>query len=257
MQKSTIIFLLICLTSCQTMREELLSDTGEKTASEVASDLQCLNTSKWQAFFQTNFPDLGIEFIRAQLQKGASPNKKYYIHVNDEHNVMYFKEGNNYFIHLNKLDPQGEDQLLMRAFQQDDFKNCIQLLPDSCVWKGQREVKYIEVCEEGGKLNQALYYDLFNLIIDEEEGVFDPGMITQAIRECYQPNVYSIGYLCYMNGMYFKPEFGVTYLNQIKDRLVSYGYEAWVDLDKMTVEFKRTIVQVNPDQLVTEGYLPS
>ena len=121
MKAVTVVFLIIGLALSQTSKEVLLSDSGEKTAEQVQAELQCVKHSKWNDFFTTNFPDLGIEYIRAQLSKGASNNKKYYIQINETHNVMYFKEGNNYFVHLNQISEDGSEVLLMRSFLQDDF----------------------------------------------------------------------------------------------------------------------------------------
>jgi hypothetical protein len=242
---------LINVFHAQTSSEVILSDTGQKTVEEVENELQCVFQTKWGEFFATNFPDLSIQYVRDQLSKGASPNKKYYISVNSTHNIMYFKEGQNYFLHLNQISENGDEVLLMRAFVKDDFADCIKILPDSCKWKGQREVKYIQVCEKGLVLAEGFTEDFFKVMIDEEEGDFDPIQIAQAIRECYQPKCYSIGYECYTKGLYFNPKKAKTYLDGVRDKMQEHGYDVYVDYDTMNIKYTKTLVTVNGEEVET------
>lgn len=245
MKAFTITLFLISVALSQTMKEVVVSDTGEKTAEEVQAELQCVKHSKWNDFFVTNFPDLGLEYIRAQLSKGATANKKYYIQINEGHNVMYFKEGKNYFVHLNEVTDDGSDHLLMRAFLQEDFNNCIQLLPDSCKWKGHREVKYIQVCEKGIVLADGFTSDFFKVIIDEEEGEFNPLDIAKAIRDCYQPNVYSVAYKCYVDNLYFNPQDAIDYLKGVQETLENHSFNTRLDLENMQIKYVKTHIKVN------------
>lgn len=255
MKTVAIVFLMIGLSLSQTSKEVVLSDSGEKTAEEVQAELQCVKHSKWNDFFETNFPDLGLEYIRAQLSKGASNNKKYYIQINETHNVMYFKEGKNFFVYLNQIGDDGSDVLLMRSFLQDDFLNCIQLLPDSCKWKGDREVKYIEVCERGIVLAKGFTQDFFKVAIDDEEGQFDPLDIAKAIRNCYQPNVYSVAYECYVDNLYFDPQQAVAYMKEVQAKLETYDFNTRLDLDNMSIKYVKTHVTVNGVQVALENPL--
>ena len=255
MKVLTFTLFLLSATFAQTLKEVVLSDSGEKTAEQVQAELQCVSQSKWNDFFVTNFPDLGLEYIRAQVSKGASPNKKYYIQINESHNVMYFKEGKNFFLHLNEIADDGSDHLLMRSFLQEDFKNCIQLLPDSCKWKGQREVKYIQVCDKGIVLADGFTQDFFKVMIDEEEGEFNPVDIARAIRDCYQPNVYSVGYKCYVDGLYFDPQEAVAYMRDIQGKLEGYDFNTRLDLDNLTIKYVKTHVMVNGEAVVLDNPL--
>lgn len=249
MKTFTLALLLVGLTVSQTMKEVELSDTGEKTAEEVQASLECVKDSKWNDFFNTNLPDLGLAFIRDQLSKGASANKKYYVQVNETHNVMYFKEGNNYFIHLNEIGDDGSDVLLMRSFLQDNFQNCIQLLPDSCKWNGQREVKYIEVCEKGIELSEGFTQDFFKIALDETQGQLNPVDVVKALRDCYQPNVYSVAYKCYADGLYFDPSQAADYLRGVEKDLAAKGFETKLNLETMTIEYTRTYIEVNGEKV--------
>lgn len=255
MKTVAIVFLMIGLSLSQTSKEVVLSDSGEKTAEQVQAELQCVKHSKWNDFFETNFPDLGLEYIRAQLSKGASNNKKYYIQINETHNVMYFKEGKNFFVYLNQIGDDGSDVLLMRSFLQDDFLNCIQLLPDSCKWKGDREVKYIEVCERGIVLAKGFTQDFFKVAIDDEEGQFDPLDIAKAIRNCYQPNVYSVAYKCYVDNLYFDPQQAIAYMKEVQAKLETYDFNTRLDLDNMSIKYVKTHVTVNGVQVALENPL--
>lgn len=255
MKTVAIALLMIGMVLGQTTKEVVLSDSGEKTAEEVQEELQCVKHSKWNDFFETHFTDLGLEYIRAQLSKGASNNKKYYIKINQTHNVMYFKEGKNFFVYLNQIAEDGSEVLLMRSFLQDDFLNCIQLLPESCKWKGDREVKYIEVCEKGIVLAKGFTQDFFKVAIDESEGQFDPIDIAKAIRNCYQPNVYSVGYKCYIDGLYFDPAQAVAYLNEVRAKLEEYNFNTQLDLENLTIKYVKTAVTVNGVRVELENPL--
>jgi hypothetical protein len=233
------------ITHAQSVKEVILSDSGEKTEEEVRESLQCLSHSKWNLFFEHSMPDLGIQYLRDQLAKGVTQNKRYYIQVDNTHNVMYFKEGNNFFLHLNEIKDDGSEHLLMRAFLQDDFNNCIRLLPESCKWKGERVVKYIEVCEQGLVQSGDFTHDFFKVVLDQEEGTFSPLEIARAIRDCYQPKVYSIAYKCYVDGLYFNPQDAVKYLKDVQKKMEDYGFETSLDLENMEINYSKVAVEVN------------
>ena len=225
--------------------EVVLSDDGEKNAEQVQASLECVKDSKWNDFFTTNLPDLGFQFVRDHLSKPISQNKKYYIQINERHNVMYFKEGNNYFVNLNEIGDDGSDVLIMRSFLQGDFQNCVQLLPESCSWKGQRTVKYVEVCEHGFELAQGFKQDFFNIVIDDTEGEMNPIDVADALRDCYQPNVYSVAYQCYKNNLYFDPTKAVEYLKSVQAKLELYGFKTTLNMKTMTIEYERTALRLN------------
>lgn len=245
MKTFTVTLLVIGLAMTQTIKEVVLSDDGEKTVEEVQANLECLKKTDWNDFFETNMPGLGVQYIRSQMSKGATPNKKYYIQVNESHNVMYFKEGTHYFMHLNEIQDDGSDHMLLRAFVQDDFQNCIQVLPDSCKWKGERVVKYIEVCEKGLVLAEGFTQDFFRVVLDDDEGVFSPIDIAKAIRDCYQPNIYSIAYKCYTDKLYFDPQYAVSYLKDVEANLQQHGFETKLDLETMEIKYAKTHITVN------------
>lgn len=245
-------FMLLGLISSQTVKQIVLSDSGEKTQDEISANLRCLSHSKWNLFFENNLPNLGIQYIRDQLSMGASENKKYYIRVNDTHNLVYFKEGHNYFINLIYSLNDGTETLLMRAFLQENFNNCIQLLPESCKWKGERIIKYIEVCEKGLVKSGEFTHDFFDLILDEDQGVFSPLEIAKAIRDCYQPNVYSIAYKCYVDGLYFDPQGAVKYLKEVQSKIEDHGFETYLDLDTMEIKYSKISVNAKNDPFYLE-----
>ena len=249
MKAFTLALMMFGLAMTQTMNEIVVHDSGEKTEQDVINGLECLSHSKWNDFFQTNMPDLGVQYIRDQVSKGATANKKYYIQVNDTHNVMYFKEGLNFFIHLNQIADDGSDKMLMRAFLPDSFKDCIRVLPESCKWKGERVVKYIEVCEKGMVQAENFGIDIFKVMIDEKEGVFRPEDIIRAIRDCYQPNVYSIAYKCYRDKLYFDPEFAANYLKEVQTKLESYGFATKINLEDFTIDFQKTQIEINGEKV--------
>lgn len=257
MSKLTIFFFLASLATSQTSSEMTISDSGQKTAEEVIANLECLRLSKWNSFFETHFPSLGVEFLRSQLSKGATSNKKYYIKVDALHNIMYFKEGSNFFIHLNQISEDGSDTLLMRAFLGDDFAHCIQILPESCKWKGQREVKYIEVCERGLVFAKDFTQDFFKLDLDESEGEMDPMLIAKTFRECYQPNCYSIAFKCYTDGLYFDPRKAKEYLEGIKKKMDENGFETRIDFETMSIKYSKTKISVNDKPIDAELDLKS
>ena len=236
MKAFTLTLMFIAAAMSQTVNEVVVEDSGKKTEAQVIAGLECLSESKWNDFLSTNMPDLGVEFIRAQVKNGASPNKKYYIQVNESHNVMYFKEGLNYFIHLNKLNDDGSDKLLMRSFLPDNYQDCIRVLPMSCKWKGQRVVKYIEVCEKGMVQADNFGVDVFNVMIDDDQGIFRPKDIICAIRDCYQPNVYSIAYKCFQDKLYFDPKFAAEYLRTVQAQLEQQGFATKVNLEDFTID---------------------
>ena len=245
MKRFAFALLLIGLTVAQDTREIVLSDDGEKTAEEVQASLECVKESKWNDFFNVNLPDLGFQFVRDQLTHRTSQNKKYYIQINETHNVMYFKEGNNYFMNLNEIGDNGKEVPLFRAFLQGDLQNCIQLLPDSCSWKGQRTVKYIEVCEHGIELAEGFTQDFFKIAIDETEGEMNPLDVAKALRDCYQPNVYSVAYKCYVNNLYFDPIKAVEYLKSVQSQLEGHGFTTQLNLDNLTIGYTRTHIELN------------
>jgi hypothetical protein len=253
MKAFTFAILMFGLATAQTTKEIVVSDSGEKTEEQVIQELQCLTHSKWNDFIQTNMPDLGVQYIRDQLYKGATQNKKYYIQVNETHNVMYFKEGSNYFLHLNEVSDDGSDHMLMRAFIDDKFGDCIRVLPESCKWKGERVVKYIEVCERGMVQAENFGLDIFNVIIDEQEGVFRPEDIIKAIRDCYQPNVYSVAYKCYRDKLYFDPQYAVNYLKEMQAKLEAHGFATKLNLEDFTIDFQKTTVTINGKEVAVDN----
>lgn len=253
MKAFTLTLMFIAAAMSQTMNEVVVEDTGKKNEAQVIAGLECLSESKWNDLISTSMPDLGVEFIRAQVKNGASPNKKYYIQVNESHNVMYFKEGHNYFIHLNKLNDDGSDKLLMRSFLPDNYQDCIRVLPMSCKWHGQRVVKYIEVCEKGMVQADNFGVDVFNVMIDDDQGVFRPEDIIAAIRDCYQPNVYSIAYKCFQDKLYFDPKFAAEYLRTVQAQLEQHGFATKVNLEDFTIDFQKTRVSINGEEVAVDN----
>jgi hypothetical protein len=245
MKLTTVFLIIFQMTYSQTFTEMVISDTGTKSAEDVISELPCLTNSKWNEFFQTHFPGIGVQFIRDQMSNGATLNKKYYIKVDETHNVMYFKLGSNYFMHLNKINEDGSEHLLMRGFVADHFGNCIQILPESCKWKGQREVKYIEICEKGLVQAEGFAQDFVKVILDEEDGEFTPLEIAKAVRDCYKPKCYSIAYKCFQDGLYFDPVKARKYLEGVRDDMVSRGFKAFLDLETMSIKYQKLNIEVN------------
>jgi hypothetical protein len=237
----TLIMIIITIHAAQqqSFTEQILSDSGQKSAEEVTHSLSCVKDSKWNTFFLTNFSELGIQGVRDKLYKCGTPNKKYYLPINDSHNIMYFKIGNDIFVNLNKIQEDGTEHVIMRGFMGDNFENCIKLLPESCKWKGQREVKFIHVCEEGLIQAKGFTYGVLNIFLDEQVGQFSPFKIVRAVRDCYKPKTHSISYKCFEDGLNFDLVQAKKYLENVRDDMIKRGFKASLDMDTLSIKFQK------------------
>lgn len=229
----------------QEKSEHVLSDTGEKTADQVLLELECLGQSHWNDLFEVHLPGKGVPFVRDHLALGATQNKKYYISVDPYHNVMYFKLGKTFFVHLNRIQENGVEHLQFRAFLEDDFRWCIKLLPESCRWKGERQVNYIEVCEKGLVRAGEFTHDFFNVVMDEEDGDFFPLELVEAIRLCYQPNCYSVGFKCFLDGLFFDPQWARKYLEGVEAEMRARDFKTYLDMASMSIKYQKTQIIVD------------
>ncbi|MEL6702633.1 MAG: hypothetical protein AAFO58_13285, partial [Pseudomonadota bacterium] len=132
-----------------------------------------------------------------------------------------------------------------RAFLEDDFRSCIKLLPESCQWKGERQVKYIEVCEKGLVQADKFTHDFFNVIMDEEDGDFFPMELVEAIRLCYQPKCYSIAFKCFRDGLFFDPQRARKYLEGVEAEMKARGFETYLDMASMSIKYQKTKIVVD------------
>ena len=249
--KTTIFaMMLISASLAQIKMEEVeLSDTGVKTEAEVINELQCLGSIDNYASLMNAEWDQGIVYLLAQLGMGAQENKKYYVALGDSHNVSYFKEGENYFLSVNRVNEAGDDIAQLKAFIPTSLKGCIRILPASCKWQGQREVKYVEVCESGIDISQKLKQDIFSVTASIDEQSMTPVQTLIALRECYEPKVYSIGFECLKKDLFFDHETAVASMKLEVKRLESLGYKAELVIETMEIRYSKLDLEVTTKEI--------
>lgn len=224
--------------SAKMVRKDLSAEKEKTTEEVIQTELQCIRHSRFGDLLQNQLPN-GVQYLRDQLAMGTVENKKYYINVSDTHNVMYFRHGDCIFIHVNRITAQGEDKLKLRAFINTDFDDCIRVLPESCVWQGEREVKYVEICESGLDLSEGIKMDVFKVNILEQEGYINPIDVWEAVRECYQPNVYSVAFECFKKGLWFDPNQARTYMKKVNQLLQKYNYDTTLDMENYQINYSK------------------
>jgi hypothetical protein len=226
------------------MVEQILSEEQEKTEAEIISELKCINESSYLPLFNAQWPS-GTQYLRDQLATGATNNRKFYVQLDANHKVAYFREGENYFVNvILQAQDDGEEEVVERMFVPTTLKDCIRILPASCKWKGQREVKYVEICESGLDLANGIKRDLFKVAIDSDSGTITPQDIVIAIRDCYQPNVYSIPYECFQKGLFFDHQKALDYLNMALGYFKAKGYDARILNEQMAIQYSKTAFDV-------------
>ena len=224
--------------SAKMVRKDLSVEKEKTTEEVIQTELQCIRHSRFGDMLQDQLPN-GVQYLRDQLAMGTVENKKYYINVSDTHNIMYFRHGDCIFIHVNRITNQGEDRLKLRAFISTDFDDCIRVLPESCVWQGEREVKYVEICESGLDLSEGIKMDVFKVNILEENGLIKPIDVWEAVRECYQPNVYSVAFECFKKGLWFDPNQARNYMKRVNRLLQKYKYDTVLNMEKYEIEYSK------------------
>ena len=239
--KTTIFaMMLLSATLAQLTMEEIeLSDTGVKTEEEVINELECLGskgTGNFAALMNASW-DQGIVYLRAQLGMGATENKKYYVQLGADHNVSYFREADNFFLSINRVNEEGDDVPELKAFIPTDMDGCIRILPASCKWQGQREVKYVEVCESGVDTAEKLKQDLFRVAATDVDQTLTSVQTLIALRQCYEPKVYSIGYECMKKDLFFDHDSAIANMKVEVARLQSLGYKAELDPINMEINY--------------------
>ena len=232
--------------SIKTYDRDLSDDLQEqeKTPQEVIQELKCMKDSAFKPIFEA-LEDKGLQYLKELFAKGVPENKRYFSAVGSDHNVMYFKIGHTIFIHFNRVNEDGTLELLQKGFYGDRSLGCIKVLPESCVWKGNRQVKYVELCESGLDVSHELRNDLFRVSISETEGVVDPQVIVQAIKKCYKPNCYSIAYECFQKGLSFDVKKAVLFMKTKVAQLKEQGYNAYIDYFHMAVKYTKVENRIN------------
>ena len=191
-----------------------------------------------------------------QLGKGMTVNKRYYLGMEDGYNLFYFKQSDNYFIHLNQVI-DGEEETLITGFREvsdavllpgmDADKVCIKELPDNCLWHGQRRVQYEEVCKSGLDLGHTLRDDILKISFKEKLDRSDHWIdrtIISAIGACYRPQCYSISYGCFKKGFAFDTKKAIQFLNEQARKFTEKGFYAVVDQYNFSVKYSRRRIEI-------------
>lgn len=239
------------------------SDTEEKlTPEEIVrrgqrKGLKCFKDHALGDLVRDNLEN-GFDYLQAQLVKGVVPNKRYYLFMkNPRLKLFYFKQGENYFINLEREGEDGETELLARAFREVEIEalpgmpeeaTCIRILPENCLWKGQRSVKYEEICRSGMDVGHTLRDDLLRVNFKEhfagDRSQVDP-LIIAALQDCYKPRCYSISYDCFRKGFAFDPQSAVKFLNEQAANFAKKGYFAQVNENNFSITYTRRRVEIN------------
>ena len=260
--KALTLVLLLTLTSFAVSSEEVkkvrkdLEVGVEKTEAEVIkTELQCIRNSNYSDVLE-ELPG-GSQYLRDQLAMGAVENKRYYISVNDNYNIMYFRHGDCFFVHVNYINLEGEDEVKLKAFVTTDFGDCIRVLPEGCVWQGEREVKYVEICESGLDLSEGIKMDIFKVNVLEDSGVISPIDVWTAVRQCYQPNVYSVAFECFKKGLWFDPNQARRYMKRVSKLLQHHDYTTKLDMENYAIEYSKLKVVVKLNGKIESEVGPS
>ena len=225
-------------------------NVDEIVNSDHAQSLKCLKHTNFGKIIKEHLQG-GFDHLNDQLGKGVTANKRYYLYMEGGYNLFYFKQRDNYFIHLNQVI-DGEEETLITGFREvgdavllpdiDVDSVCIKELPDNCLWHGQRRVQYEEVCESGLDVAHTLRDDVLKVSFKERLNSSDSSIdvtIMDAILACYKPQCYSISYDCFKKGFAFDPTKALAFLNVQAHKFTEKGYFAVVNEYNFTVKYSR------------------
>lgn len=207
------------------------------TENEVMEKLSCL---KDHAVYGPLIQAVGEHYLQTLFYGSMTQNKKYYVMLNDSHRLMYFKEGENVFVHIYLVKEDGSEELMARGFIGDKSIGCVRVLPESCVWKGQTPVTYEQVCTSGLDAAHQIREDLFRISLTEEhDGQISTPEVINAIMDCYRPKCYSVAYECLKKGLYFDFQEAEAFLIQKRDELAAQHYSVSIDYTTMSLKYSR------------------
>lgn len=213
------------------------------TEAEVMKELTCLRNDD---VYGPMIAALGEDYLLTLIYGNVKQSKKYYVHLNDSHRLMYFKEGENTFIHIYLVKDDQSEELMRRAFLGDKSIGCIRVLPESCVWKGQREVTYEKVCESGLDIAHTMRDDMFKVSLTEEhEGQISTPEVINAINDCYRPKCYSVAYECFQKGLHFDFNDAKEFLEKKKLELQKQYYNVTIDYMTMSLKYSKLRYEVS------------
>lgn len=230
-------------------------NVDEIVNSDHVQSLKCLKHTNFGKIIKSHLQG-GFEHLNDQLGKGVTANKRYYLYMEGGYNLFYFKQRDNYFIHLNQVI-DGEEETLITGFREvgdavllpgmDSDSVCIKELPDNCLWHGQRRVQYEEVCESGLDVAHTLRDDILKISFKERlnpsDDSIDPTIIA-AIAACYKPQCYSISYDCFKKGFAFDSTKALEFLTEQAKKFTEKGYFAVVNSYNFSVKYSRRRIEI-------------
>ena len=221
------------------VEESIIVEEAKKTEAQIKQELKCLSDSVYKTLWTTNKMSILI-----QLEKGVMLNKKYYMKVDETHNIMYFKQGETFFMHLNRIVDKVTT-VLEKAFYEPGA-TCARVLNSNCKWRGEREVQYTELCTSGMDVAHQIREDIFKVTIAQEDSSdLNTLKIADAIRSCYKPKCYSISYECFDKGLAMDYGHALKVLQAQTKILEENNYSATLDPYTMTIKYSKLNPELN------------
>lgn len=225
-----------------------INRTAKLTAEEVLQvHSYCLGQGDHPEYvdFRQTFGDNFNDAIMKYLHAGIANQKKYYLKMDGNRRLVYFRLDAMYYLQLVSVDAEGNENVIVRYFTNDDMGGCIRSLPDSCKFQGNQVITYEKKCRVGKNVGQTLIQDMIDIstTATEEEVSFEE-LIT-AFKECYQPMCYSIPFDCLKYSLNYDPVEVLKQLQNIAQDITadnSNDLTAYVEAGTLTLKYSGTTI---------------
>ena len=197
------------------------------------------------ADFKAAFGEDFNNAIMKYLHNGIANQKKYYLKMEGDRRLIYFRLDATYYLQLVSLDNKGEEHVIVRYFTNEGMGGCIRSLPDSCKFQGNQVITYEKKCRVGKNVGKTLIQDMIDLTTSatKEEVSFEELMT--AFKECYQPMCYSIPFDCLKYSLNYDPAEVYKQLQSIADGITednTNDLTAYVEPGTLTLKYSGTTI---------------
>ena len=225
-----------------------IARTSKLTPEEVLNVHQyCLGEGDHPEYvdFRNAFgPDFN-QHIMKFLHADIANQKKYYLNMQDNRRLVYFRIDTTYYLQLVTIDVEGNENVIVRYFTNDDMGGCIRSLPDSCKFQGNQVITYEKKCRVGKNVGKTLIQDMIDLstTATEEEVSFEELMT--AFKECYQPMCYSVPFDCLKYSLNYDPTEVYGQLQNIANDITqdtNNDLTAYVEAGTLTLKYSGTTI---------------